>query len=110
MLPAPAPEVEPFTLLSWLSTPPEKIAGHAGARITVCGVLAEPSTVTTMLDELLPARPVGTCRLIWPDPLYRTVAARPSNVTDTFLPARLEPMMVASDPATSGVASKVAAF
>ena len=39
--------------------------GPAGARVTVCGALAEPSTVTTMVAEVLAPSPAGTCRLIW---------------------------------------------
>src|SRR4051812_13395140 len=69
-----------------------------------------PSAVTTRLADVFDPRLAGTCTLICPSPAYSTVAADPSNVTATVLPARCDPMMVASEPATSGVTANVAAF
>src|SRR5437763_722609 len=84
--------------------------GAAAASVTVIGELAAPSAViTSCADGALP-RFDGTCTLTCSAEEYRMFAGLPSNVTAIIAPFRLDPFMVAREPATRGPARKVAAF
>src|SRR5437899_745846 len=110
MLPDPAAASGPLRLLSWLSTPLAKIDGHAGASTTVAGALLAPSTVITRVAEFLPRADAGVTKLICVALRKSTSTGAPSSVADTFVPAKFVPKTVPSEPATSGVGSKVAAL
>src|SRR5258708_30029431 len=86
------------------------MAGENAVRFTSRAALLAPSTVTTRFAELFDFSSIGTIRLICVSLLNRIVAASPSKVAPTILPANPEPVTVVSEPGTAGVAAKLAAF
>src|SRR5579871_1579695 len=87
-----------------------KIPGAKGASGTVVAVLMRPPAVTSSCDDVLPANPAGTSRLICVALLNRICAGVPSKLAVSPVPEKLVPMSVASDPGATGPVAKVAAF
>src|SRR5258708_6094495 len=109
MLPTGSALFTSFTVESWFSTAPLKIAGANCATFTIIGRLLVPSTVTIIFD-VFEATSGGTIRLICVSLLNRIFAGAPSKVTPTDLPVKALPMTEESDPGTTGTGARWAAW